>query len=276
MFCQDSVIKSSDSNWGKINVMRTSFTLFSDTSTSDTSADLLRLDAGTKTGRNKIKPKQLLLQASQICCRMFSAPRSLPAAEPFIRSPAVSCSCHCLPNAHNPGIVVGKPRGRNIHVQNTQRRFIGSASYVNSWGVMSPEAGQGCWGCTHIFTQDRVFCVHVCWILTCMLHLQMYIQTTTLTISVSLSASVSLGMLYMPKVYVVLFHPEQNVPKRKRSLKAVVTAATMSNKFNPKGALRPNGEAKSELCESLETQGWYHVWGSGMESLLKAFLCWCA
>uniref|UniRef100_A0A7N8X053 Glutamate receptor, metabotropic 4 n=1 Tax=Mastacembelus armatus TaxID=205130 RepID=A0A7N8X053_9TELE len=64
---------------------------------------------------------------------------------------------------------------------------------------------------------------------------KMYIQTTTLTISVSLSASVSLGMLYMPKVYVVLFHPEQNVPKRKRSLKAVVTAATMSNKFNPKG-----------------------------------------
>uniref|UniRef100_A0AAV2LZX3 G-protein coupled receptors family 3 profile domain-containing protein n=1 Tax=Knipowitschia caucasica TaxID=637954 RepID=A0AAV2LZX3_KNICA len=83
---------------------------------------------------------------------------------------------------------------------------------------------------------------------------KMYIQTTTLTISVSLSASVSLGMLYMPKVYVVLVHPEQNVPKRKRSLKAVVTAATMSNKFNPKGGLRPNGEAKSELCESLETQ----------------------
>uniref|UniRef100_A0A7N8WY73 Glutamate receptor, metabotropic 4 n=1 Tax=Mastacembelus armatus TaxID=205130 RepID=A0A7N8WY73_9TELE len=88
---------------------------------------------------------------------------------------------------------------------------------------------------------------------------KMYIQTTTLTISVSLSASVSLGMLYMPKVYVVLFHPEQNVPKRKRSLKAVVTAATMSNKFNPKGSLRPNGEAKSELCESLETQGWCHI-----------------
>uniref|UniRef100_A0A3Q1BUC3 G-protein coupled receptors family 3 profile domain-containing protein n=1 Tax=Amphiprion ocellaris TaxID=80972 RepID=A0A3Q1BUC3_AMPOC len=87
---------------------------------------------------------------------------------------------------------------------------------------------------------------------------KMYIQTTTLTISVSLSASVSLGMLYMPKVYVVLFHPEQNVPKRKRSLKAVVTAATMSNKFNPKGSLRPNGEAKSELCESLETQGYFN------------------
>ncbi|XP_072317950.1 metabotropic glutamate receptor 4-like [Eucyclogobius newberryi] len=80
------------------------------------------------------------------------------------------------------------------------------------------------------------------------------IQTTTLTISVSLSASVSLGLLYMPKVYVVLFHPEQNVPKRTRSLKAVVTAATMSNKFNPKAGLRPNGEAKTELCESLETQ----------------------
>lgn len=85
--------------------------------------------------------------------------------------------------------------------------------------------------------------------------LQMYIQTTTLTISVSLSASVSLGMLYMPKVYIILFHPEQNVPKRKRSLKAVVTAATMSNKFSQKGGFRPNGEAKSELCENLETQG---------------------
>lgn len=94
---------------------------------------------------------------------------------------------------------------------------------------------------------------------------QLYIQTTTLTISVSLSASVSLGMLYMPKVYVILFHPEQNVPKRKRSLKAVVTAATMSNKFNPKGGLRPNGEAKSELCESLETQGWYHTWCNSKE-----------
>uniref|UniRef100_A0A669DTV1 Glutamate metabotropic receptor 4 n=1 Tax=Oreochromis niloticus TaxID=8128 RepID=A0A669DTV1_ORENI len=77
---------------------------------------------------------------------------------------------------------------------------------------------------------------------------KMYIQTTTLTISISLSASVSLGMLYMPKVYVVLFHPEQNVPKRKRSLKAVVTAATMSNKFNPKGGLRPNGERRQAIA----------------------------
>uniref|UniRef100_A0A8B9LGP6 Glutamate receptor, metabotropic 4 n=1 Tax=Astyanax mexicanus TaxID=7994 RepID=A0A8B9LGP6_ASTMX len=84
---------------------------------------------------------------------------------------------------------------------------------------------------------------------------KMYIQTTTLTLSVSLSASVSLGLLYMPKVYVVLLHPEQNVAKRStRSLKAVVTAATMSNKFNPKVSLRPNGEAKTELCENLETQ----------------------
>lgn len=84
---------------------------------------------------------------------------------------------------------------------------------------------------------------------------QLYIQTTTLTVSVSLSASVSLGMLYLPKVYIILFHPEQNVPKRKRSLKAVVTAATMSNKFTQKGGFRPNGEAKSELCDSLEAPG---------------------
>ncbi|XP_062914238.1 metabotropic glutamate receptor 8-like isoform X2 [Mobula hypostoma] len=82
---------------------------------------------------------------------------------------------------------------------------------------------------------------------------RMYIQTTTLTISMSLSASVSLGMLYMPKVYIIIFHPEQNVQKRKRSFKAVVTAATMSNKLSQKASDRPNGEVKTELCESLET-----------------------
>ncbi|KAF6094040.1 glutamate metabotropic receptor 6 [Phyllostomus discolor] len=52
---------------------------------------------------------------------------------------------------------------------------------------------------------------------------KIYIQTTTLTVSLSLSASVSLGMLYVPKTYVILFHPEQNVQKRKRSLKATST-----------------------------------------------------
>ncbi|EPQ10455.1 Metabotropic glutamate receptor 6 [Myotis brandtii] len=54
---------------------------------------------------------------------------------------------------------------------------------------------------------------------------KIYIQTTTLTVSLSLSASVSLGMLYAPKTYVILFHPEQNVQKRKRSLKATSTVA---------------------------------------------------
>ncbi|KAG5267904.1 hypothetical protein AALO_G00227260 [Alosa alosa] len=82
---------------------------------------------------------------------------------------------------------------------------------------------------------------------------RMYIQTATLTISMSLSASVSLGMLYMPKVYIIIFHPEQNVPKRKRSFKAIVTAATMSGKLTQKAGDRPNGEVKTELCESMET-----------------------
>ncbi|XP_073184352.1 metabotropic glutamate receptor 8 isoform X3 [Lepidochelys kempii] len=82
---------------------------------------------------------------------------------------------------------------------------------------------------------------------------KMYIQTTTLTVSMSLSASVSLGMLYMPKVYIIIFHPEQNVQKRKRSFKAVVTAATMQSKLIQKGNDRPNGEVKTELCESLDT-----------------------
>ncbi|KAG8142829.1 hypothetical protein E2320_006024 [Naja naja] len=90
-------------------------------------------------------------------------------------------------------------------------------------------------------------------------HPQMYIQTTTLTVSLSLSASVSLGMLYIPKVYIIIFHPEQNVQKRKRSFKAVVTAATMQSKLIQKGNDRPNGEVKTELCESLETNRCYTV-----------------
>ncbi|XP_076863399.1 glutamate receptor, metabotropic 8b isoform X2 [Brachyhypopomus gauderio] len=81
---------------------------------------------------------------------------------------------------------------------------------------------------------------------------RMYIQTTTLTMSLSLSASVSLGMLYMPKVYIIIFHPEQNVPKRKRSFKAIVTAATMSSKLSQLASERPNGEVKTELCENMD------------------------
>ncbi|KAM4612458.1 metabotropic glutamate receptor 6-like [Discoglossus pictus] len=73
---------------------------------------------------------------------------------------------------------------------------------------------------------------------------KIYIQTTTLTVSMSLSASVSLGMLYVPKVYVILFHPEQNVQKRKRSLKAVATAASMSNRLSQKNNEKQNGEPK--------------------------------
>ena len=88
---------------------------------------------------------------------------------------------------------------------------------------------------------------------------QMYIQTATLTISMSLSASVSLGMLYMPKVYVIIFHPEQNVPKRKRSFKAIVTAAAMSGKLSQKAGDRPNGEVKTELCESMDTNSEYSL-----------------
>ncbi|KAF3828956.1 hypothetical protein GH733_003220 [Mirounga leonina] len=81
---------------------------------------------------------------------------------------------------------------------------------------------------------------------------ELYIQTTTLTISMNLSASVALGMLYMPKVYIIIFHPELNVQKRKRSFKAVVTAATMSSRLSHKPSDRPNGEAKTELCENVD------------------------
>uniref|UniRef100_A0A8C6L1Q6 Glutamate metabotropic receptor 7 n=1 Tax=Nothobranchius furzeri TaxID=105023 RepID=A0A8C6L1Q6_NOTFU len=81
---------------------------------------------------------------------------------------------------------------------------------------------------------------------------KLYIQTTTLTISMNLSASVALGMLYVPKVYVIIFHPELNVQKRKRSFKAVVTAATMSSRLSHKASDRPNGEAKTELCENVD------------------------
>uniref|UniRef100_A0A8C5TPZ0 Glutamate metabotropic receptor 6 n=1 Tax=Malurus cyaneus samueli TaxID=2593467 RepID=A0A8C5TPZ0_9PASS len=43
---------------------------------------------------------------------------------------------------------------------------------------------------------------------------RVHVQTATLTVSMSLSASVPLGLLYAPKVYVILLHPEP-----KRSLK---------------------------------------------------------
>nr|XP_031361846.1 metabotropic glutamate receptor 7 [Lonchura striata domestica] len=76
---------------------------------------------------------------------------------------------------------------------------------------------------------------------------KLYIQTTTLTISMNLSASVALGMLYMPKVYIIIFHPELNVQKRKRSFKAVVTAATMSSRLSHKASDRPNGETVQGL-----------------------------
>lgn len=36
-------------------------------------------------------------------------------------------------------------------------------------------------------------------------------------------------------------------------LQAIVTAATMSGKLAQKGGDRPNGEVKTELCESMET-----------------------
>uniref|UniRef100_A0A8C7C8D1 Glutamate metabotropic receptor 7 n=1 Tax=Oncorhynchus kisutch TaxID=8019 RepID=A0A8C7C8D1_ONCKI len=81
---------------------------------------------------------------------------------------------------------------------------------------------------------------------------KLYIQTTTLCISMNLSASVALGMLYIPKVYVIIFHPELNVQKRKRSFKAVVTAASLTTRLSHKTSDRPNGEAKTELCENID------------------------
>ncbi|XP_078061772.1 metabotropic glutamate receptor 6-like [Mustelus asterias] len=61
---------------------------------------------------------------------------------------------------------------------------------------------------------------------------KMYIQTTTLTASMSLSAFVCLGMLYIPKVYVIVFHPEQNVQRRKRSFKAAATVASFTSRLS--------------------------------------------
>ncbi|XP_045079662.1 metabotropic glutamate receptor 7 [Coregonus clupeaformis] len=81
---------------------------------------------------------------------------------------------------------------------------------------------------------------------------KLYVQTTTLCISMNLSASVALGMLYVPKVYVIIFHPELNVQKRKRSFKAVVTAASLTTRLSHKTGDRPNGEAKTELCENVD------------------------
>lgn len=96
------------------------------------------------------------------------------------------------------------------------------------WG-----GGVSLW-CKHCLTSD----------LSDLSPLQMFIQTTTLTVSMSLSATVSLGMLYIPKVYVIIFHPEQNVQKRKRSFKAVVQAATVSTHLSQKSNDKQNGESK--------------------------------
>uniref|UniRef100_A0A8V5GTV1 Uncharacterized protein n=1 Tax=Melopsittacus undulatus TaxID=13146 RepID=A0A8V5GTV1_MELUD len=46
---------------------------------------------------------------------------------------------------------------------------------------------------------------------------RVHVQTATLTVSMSLSASVPLGLLYAPKVYVILLHPERNQPRRPRA-----------------------------------------------------------
>lgn len=97
---------------------------------------------------------------------------------------------------------------------------------------------------------------------------QMFIQTTTLTVSMSLSATVSLGMLYIPKVYVIIFHPEQNVQKRKRSFKAVVQAATVSTRLSQKSSDKQNGESKIEPDRSQ----WHKpnrvpMWRSWVETL---------
>ncbi|KAM3878371.1 glutamate receptor, metabotropic 6b [Diretmus argenteus] len=73
---------------------------------------------------------------------------------------------------------------------------------------------------------------------------KMFIQTMTLTVSMSLSATVSLGLLYIPKIYVIIFHPEQNVQKRKRSFKSVVQAATVTTQLSQKSNDKQNGESK--------------------------------
>ncbi|XP_026858838.2 glutamate receptor, metabotropic 6b [Electrophorus electricus] len=75
---------------------------------------------------------------------------------------------------------------------------------------------------------------------------KMFIQTTTLTVSMSLSATVSLGMLYIPKVYVIVFHPERNMQKRKRSFKSVVQAATVSTRLSHKASEKQNGDIRGD------------------------------
>ncbi|XP_067880364.1 metabotropic glutamate receptor 6-like [Heterodontus francisci] len=72
---------------------------------------------------------------------------------------------------------------------------------------------------------------------------KMHIQTTTLTVSMSLSASVCLGMLYIPKVYVIIFLPEQNVQRRKRSFKAAATAASFTSGLSQRSH---NGDTRKD------------------------------
>ncbi|MEQ2210889.1 hypothetical protein XENOCAPTIV_021342 [Xenoophorus captivus] len=67
----------------------------------------------------------------------------------------------------------------------------------------------------------------------------------------SLSASVSLGMLYIPKVYVIVFHPEQNVQKRKRSFKVRTHGpCSGSSSWMPQPCSGRRGDAPAEECRS--------------------------
>ncbi|XP_031423033.2 metabotropic glutamate receptor 6-like [Clupea harengus] len=73
---------------------------------------------------------------------------------------------------------------------------------------------------------------------------KMFIQTTTLTVSMSLSATVSLGMLYIPKVYVIILHPEQNVQKRTQKASTPAPAPAPPPEPAPPSNDKQNGAKK--------------------------------
>lgn len=62
-------------------------------------------------------------------------------------------------------------------------------------------------------------------------------QNTTLTVSMTLSASVALAMLDVPKVYVIVLHPEPNVQRPECSFKTVVTLQPRTRRRGRDGPL---------------------------------------
>ena len=61
------------------------------------------------------------------------------------------------------------------------------------------------------FIGFTMYCTLVVWVAFIVLHLGTLNKALTMSFSFSLSASIALVLLFFPKLYIILFHPEKNV-----------------------------------------------------------------